>query len=93
MNKLLPFQGFTPLMLLALLALVLAGSQSLQAAPAPSAPAGPALLSAAPQAGLLLAADDGWSFRHLLRGLDNRSRVVQVCVIVMCLALLILMKK
>jgi hypothetical protein len=41
----------------------------------------------------MLAADDGWSFKHLFRGLNNRSRVVQVCVAVVCLALFILMKK
>jgi hypothetical protein len=41
----------------------------------------------------ILAEDDGWSFKHLFRGFNNRSRVVQVCVVVMALGLFILMKK
>jgi hypothetical protein len=42
---------------------------------------------------LVLADDDGWSFRKLFSGFNNRTRVVQLCVVAMCLALFILMKK
>jgi hypothetical protein len=36
---------------------------------------------------------EGFSWRKFFTGLETRSRVVQVCVVVMCLALFILMKK
>jgi hypothetical protein len=46
---------------------------------------------------LLLAEEDGggkrWSVGKLLSGLNTRARVVQVCVVVMALALFILIKK
>jgi hypothetical protein len=37
--------------------------------------------------------DDGWSFRHLYKGITGRPRVIQLCVVVMILSLVILIKK
>jgi len=94
MNKLLIFRGFASLMLLAVLAQVFLASQSLQAASMiPSSAAETISIADTPGAGLLLASDDGWSIRNLFRGLNTRARVIQICVVTMCLALLILMKK
>lgn len=76
---------------LAVLALLLLVGQSLQAAP--STAQEPVCLSSPIVASSLLAADDGWSFRHIFRSLNTRTGVVQFCVGAMCLALLILMKK
>jgi hypothetical protein len=36
---------------------------------------------------------DGWSVKRLFSGLNNRGRVVQLCIVTMCLALFILMRK
>jgi hypothetical protein len=36
---------------------------------------------------------EGWSIGKMFKGLNNRTRVVQLCVVVMCGALFILMKK
>lgn len=35
---------------------------------------------------------DAWSFGHVFTG-GGRARIVQICVVLMCLALFILMKK
>jgi hypothetical protein len=43
--------------------------------------------------GHLFADSDGWSWRKLFSGLGSRTRVVQICIVAMCLALFILMKK
>jgi len=42
---------------------------------------------------LVLADDDGWSIRKVFTSINSRARVVQLCVVTMCLALLILIKK
>jgi len=96
MDKLNAFSFRAGVTLLAVLALVFFLGQSLQAAPARTA----SLTSdettgwtEAPCAGLLLASDDEWSIKHLFRGLTTRTRIVQFCMVIMCLALLIIMKK
>ena len=43
--------------------------------------------------GPLFADGDGWSWRKLFSGMGSRTRVVQFCIVSMCLALFILMKK
>ncbi len=50
-------------------------------------------MTLAPAAGWLLAADDGWSIKNLFRGLNTRTRIIQFCVVTMCVALFIMMKK
>lgn len=62
------------------------------AAPAAqAAPARPALVAAAPAAPALLA--EGFSIKGFFSGMGSRTRVVQLCVVVMCLALFIMMRK
>jgi len=46
---------------------------------------------AAPAAPALLA--EGFSFKGLFSGINSRARVVQLCVVAMCLALFIMMRK
>src|SRR5262245_38117022 len=36
---------------------------------------------------------EGWSIKGLFTGVHSRARVVQVCIVCMCLGLFILMKK
>jgi hypothetical protein len=50
-------------------------------------------MAAAPGPFSLLAEIDGWSLKHIYKRLHTRTGVVQFCAVVMCLALLILMKK
>ena len=42
---------------------------------------------------LLLAESGGWSISTFFASLNNRTRIIQFCTIVMCLALYILMRK
>ena len=42
---------------------------------------------------LLAESTSRWSWRKLLAGLNSRTRIIQFCVVVMCLALFILMRK
>jgi hypothetical protein len=42
---------------------------------------------------LVLADDDGWSIRKVFTSINSRARVVQLCVVTMCIALVILIKK
>jgi hypothetical protein len=82
-----PVTGLPRLGGLALLAFLLLGAGA-GAAPA----AGPALTAAAPAAPAVLA-EGGFSVKGFLSGLGSRARVVQLCVVTMCLALFILMRK
>ncbi len=93
--NLLPFPCRATLILLTVLALVLLSGQSLPASPLADSPPAEELsrFCAAPSPCLLFAADDGWSIKHLYKGLNTRTGVVQFCAAVMCLALFILIKK
>jgi hypothetical protein len=93
MNKLLTFRRLTSLALLAVLVLVLWSSQPVQGATLAGALGDIPQFTASPVSGLLLADDDGWSLKHLFKNANSRTRVIQVCVGIMCLALVILMKK
>jgi hypothetical protein len=76
---------------LLLLLLLLAGAPAQAAPVVPAAPAG---VSAAGGAHVPLAASTSrWSVRKLFSGLSSRTRIVQFCVVVMCLALFILMRR
>jgi hypothetical protein len=87
-----PRAGF--LVRLAVLALMLAPPLFLTP-PASAAPSSPPAASAAP----VLPLADGekptswWTFSWVLTGLNNRTRIIQFCAVIMCLALFILMKK
>jgi hypothetical protein len=59
----------------------------------PSPLGGEGVRGAAAASGLLLADDDGWSLKHIFKNANSRTRVVQVCIGIMCLALFILIKK
>jgi hypothetical protein len=92
MSATLPTWSFPRLLLLAAVAL-LGG----EAVPAEASAAEAVCTSgrsdnpAGPPHGALFA--DGWSISRLISGLNNRTRIVQFCVAVMCLALFILCKK
>lgn len=76
---------------------VMSAGQCPAAEPAGQVPPGESrahpTLTPLPPSSLVLADDDGWSIRKLWTGINNRARVVQLCVVVMCLALFILIKK
>lgn len=65
------------------------------AAPAHAAPAAdPPAWSSVPSGALPFAEEGtGWSYRRFLATLGSRTGVVRLCVVVMCLALFILMRK
>jgi hypothetical protein len=75
---------------LALLALLLLGPC---AAAAPAMGPAPAATAAAvaPAAPAVFA--DGFSLKGFFSGMGSRTRVVQLCVVTMCLALFIMMRK
>jgi hypothetical protein len=73
---------------LPLLALLLLGGFAAAAPAAPTPTARPAAVAAAPA---LLA--DGFSVKSLFSGFNSRARVVQLCVVMMALALFIMMRK
>jgi hypothetical protein len=75
---------------LAVLALLLLGGLAAPAPAAPVAPARPALVAAAPAPALLA---EGFSIKGFFSGMGSRTRVVQLCVVAMCLALFIMMRK
>ncbi len=88
LSRPLPFAGALVLLLVLLV-------------PAPAAARGPATASAPVLAAgvplVFAEAEEGggsrYTWRKLTTGLASRSRVVQVCIVVMAIALFILMKK
>ena len=81
-----PVTGLPRLAGLSLLALLLLGA----AAPVAAAPAGP---TAAAAAAAPVVAAEGFTLKGYFSGMRSRTRVVQLCVVTMCLALFILMRK
>jgi hypothetical protein len=76
-------------------ALLLLAAPAADARPTAAAAGAPAWSAAAPAA-VPFAADEGsgtWSYRRFIASLGSRTGVVRLCVIVMCLALFILMRK
>jgi hypothetical protein len=89
-----PTPFLIPAVICCLLLFVVPPPSAQAASPTALAPSADLACRALPVvSGWLLAADEGWSFKHLFRGFNERSRIVQVCVVVMCLALFIIMKK
>jgi hypothetical protein len=74
---------------LALLAFLLLGTFA-PAAPAAPAPARPAAVAAAAAPAVWA---EGFSLKGYFSGFGSRTRVIQLCVVAMCLALFIMMRK
>jgi hypothetical protein len=79
-----PATGLPRLAGVALLSLFLLGAG---AGPAPAAPAA----AASPATPVVLA--EGFSLKGYFSGFGSRTRVIQLCVVTMCLALFIMMRK
>jgi hypothetical protein len=73
------------------LALLWAGSPAVSAAPTNTASNHPSAIRNHQLEKLVLA--ESWSMGKFLSGAGSRTRVVQICVVVMCIALFIMIRK
>jgi hypothetical protein len=84
--------GIVLVFLLALLGPTRGKADEASSGPAPKAPVSQTVLSA-DLSGSPLAFAEGLSMSKFFSGMNNRGRVVQVCIVTMCIALFILMRK